>query len=168
MRFALYHDMRTEIHKLAQKPQVRQNHKLDQKPQSSAKTTSSPKNHKLAQKPHHATFAVFGFCVGAILAFLCAVRYAHMTRIECGINAYARCFGGFSRFWYAVRYARSKNHKRSTRPQNHTKKPQAIHKPKNDKSKQYQRFAKLIHKNHKNHHHLWSLALLLAFALIYI
>ena len=69
-----------------------------------------------------------------------------------------------------MRYARSKNHKRSTRPQNHTKKPHVIHKPKIEKSKQYQRFAKLIHKNHKNHTHLWSLALALAlaFALIYI
>ena len=67
-----------------------------------------------------------------------------------------------------MRYARSKNHKRSTRPQNHTQKPHAIHKLKIEKSKQYQRFAKKIHKNHKNHHHLWSLALALAFALIYI
>nr|DAL17410.1 MAG TPA_asm: hypothetical protein [Caudoviricetes sp.] len=67
-----------------------------------------------------------------------------------------------------MRYARSKNHTRTTRPQNHTQKPQAIHKFKIEKSKQYQRFANKNHKNHKNHHYVWTLALALAFALIYI
>ena len=78
-----------------QKPQARpkttrspKNHKLAQKPQGRQKTTSSPKNHKVAQKPQRrqkTTIArllrFFGRVVGATLAILHAVRFAHVTRI---------------------------------------------------------------------------------------
>ena len=73
MRFALYHDMGTEIHKLGK------NHKLD-------------KNHIIG---------LLRFCgrfVGAILADLCAVRYAHVTRISLVLMPLCVAFGGFSRF----------------------------------------------------------------------
>ena len=71
---------------------------LIQLPTMTAKTTKTAKNHKLAKKPHHRAFAVFGSIVGAILAILHAVRYAHGTRIPLDSMSLRMAFGGFSRF----------------------------------------------------------------------
>ena len=96
--------MRTEIHKLGKNHKDGKNHKLD-------KNHKGGKNHKLAQKNHKGgknhkpgknhimrLLRFFERCVGAILADLCAVRYAHMTRIERGPIPMRLAFGGFSRF----------------------------------------------------------------------
>lgn len=73
MRFALYHDMGTEIHKLDK------NHKAD-------------KNHIMR------ILRFLGRVVSEILAILLAVLCAHMTRIERGSMPMRTAFGGFSRF----------------------------------------------------------------------
>ena len=91
-------------HKDGKKPQARQkttsspkNHKLAQKPQARpkttkpTKTTSSPKNHK-ADKNHIMCIWRFWRVLGAILAILHAVRFAHVTRIELCFDALARGF----------------------------------------------------------------------------
>lgn len=80
MRFALYHDMRTEIHKLAQKPQAR------------PKTTKTAKNHKDGKNHIIGLLRFCGRFVGATLAILHAVRYAHGTRISLGFDAPMRGF----------------------------------------------------------------------------
>ena len=72
--------------------------------------------------------------MGATLAVLLAVRYAHGVRIKSAYHLHMWLLAGFSRFWYAMRYARTKNHIRPTRTQNHTQKPHKNHKPKIDKS----------------------------------
>ena len=82
---------------------------------SPAKTTISPKNHKLDKKPHHRAFAVFGSIVGAILAILHAVRYAHGTRIPFGSMPLRVAFSGLFPFL-------TRNALRAIQ------KPQAIHK----------------------------------------
>ena len=68
------------------------NHKPDKKPQRRQKTTSQTKNHKDGKKPHHRLLRFFGSIVGAILAFLHAMRYAHGTRIKLCFDALARGF----------------------------------------------------------------------------
>lgn len=73
MRFSLYHDMGTEIHKL-------------------------DKNHKDGKNHIIWLLRFCGRFVGAILADLCAVRYAHMTRICLGLMPLRVSFCGFSRF----------------------------------------------------------------------
>lgn len=71
--------MRTEIHKLGK------NHKAD-------------KNHKDGKNHIMRLLRFCGRFVGAILAFLYAVRYAHVTRISLGLMPLRVDFGGFSRF----------------------------------------------------------------------
>ena len=83
--------MRTEIHKLGKNHKDGKNHKLD-------KNHKGGKNHKPGKNHIMRLLRFFERCVGAILADLCAVRYAHMTRIERGPIPMRLAFGGFSRF----------------------------------------------------------------------
>ena len=62
VRFALYHDFGTEIHKLVQKPQARQ------KTTKPTKTTSSSKNHKDGKNHIIGLLRFFLAGMGAILA----------------------------------------------------------------------------------------------------